>query len=302
MLCGKKKNIYVSGINPIENGHLVSCKIPNYMEIRKYISVGELIETKEPFDLNFNGRMSKWSIIFFPNGQYDCDGVASNNWCVYIKLISCDQPDEAMRMNISITLSSLRSSKKTDDENISVFFANENRRRWAGPFQVNCIEENFLDNILIIKCAFQIISNRKKRTLSHVGSSLFFNSLKKRRGVKPSEEKQKSIDFSSEDVGMTMTRDPFETKSPLRCYCNKSRRQLPITTEVNCEKKEKCSKFRYQKPSSQLNRYQGETHGSPETGSKPISSGCLSVSDIDNNNRDADEGLAGSGFQPMELE
>lgn len=78
----QKQNPEVVEIKTTDNFAAITCKIPTMIEI------GESITTK-PFDLTLGDSITKWSILFYPKGQYDF-GKASKDCRVYLKMISCN--------------------------------------------------------------------------------------------------------------------------------------------------------------------------------------------------------------------
>lgn len=247
-----KHSIVVEDIQTTPNFVMISCTIPNYKCIIKRVQVGESISTSEPIHINLAGFTSKWKIIFFPKGQFDF-GVASENSRAYIKLMSCDMPE--IKFNIKIHLRSstaLLSSSQNDD--LSVFAVNDNTRSWAGPFQLKFVEEDdMLDDILGMKCAFKLIKNVEhkdtiigKRSLCEVDRPM--SSSKKTRLFSPPEnDKDKHTPTHNHNVDDKDPPDPFNYRSPLTQH-----RSADSMKNLSYFPDRSRNKFTYREPSRKI--------------------------------------------------
>lgn len=303
--------INVEKVTASETLAMVICTIPNYKYLIKHVQVGESIATNEPFEMNYPGFSSKWKIIFFPRGQFDF-GLPSDDCRAYVKLISCDRMDLKVKVKIFLLSSSVVASV-SNNQDVSMFAVNDNKRNWAGPFHLQSITgDKLTDDTLTLKCSFKLILSEKekdtlncKRSLCEVDSSApavcgpLLNSSKKTRSSLPPVD---DTDNSKVNVEMVSPKDPpnpFNTKSPL--------------SYAKISKESPRKKFVYRQPSraitsadrsgvknlpwscSKLSLNRSEVMSEPNSQpQKWISSQCLKVSDIFGN-KEADKNEAEAG-------
>lgn len=163
---GHNKNIDVPEICVRNKVAFINCKIPKYKDIIKRIEIGEYITTTHPFDILFQDFTSKWTIFLFPRGQYDY-GIASENIRVYIKNLSYEKPfyEQMLKINICI-----KSSVTEYSSNPREFAFNDSSYQCVGPFQIESIKDNELNENLTISLTFEL-SRKQIHLLSPEGES-----------------------------------------------------------------------------------------------------------------------------------
>lgn len=146
------KNIVISEICVRNNVAFITCEIPKFKDIIKRIEIGEYITTTHPFAIHFPDFTSKWTIFLFPRGQYDY-GIASRNIRIYIKSISYEKPssDQTLKINTCIKWSVTEYRSNTRE-----FAFNDSNYQCIGPFQIESINENELNEHFTISFTFEL--------------------------------------------------------------------------------------------------------------------------------------------------
>ncbi len=77
-------------------------KLDHLLKIK---AIGEFVKSS-PFELNFYNSIgvSKWEILLFPNGQYDCNGKPDSRIFVYLKMMSCEKMSMELKLDVKVQL------------------------------------------------------------------------------------------------------------------------------------------------------------------------------------------------------
>lgn len=158
-----KKQISVNDIYCNDNGYECQAVIKNFSNLRKWISVGENIESNE-FCLIFGDSIgeSKWKLLFYPNGQY-VDEQAGHHVGIYLQLLSCEKEDSTLTSSVTFRFIPV---KKCEHEGYVTHLNKEFSystpvKRWIGKpdfvgkrwFNSKQFKRQFLANdTLIISC------------------------------------------------------------------------------------------------------------------------------------------------------
>lgn len=107
---------------------LIVFEIKKIAQLLQKTSVGEFVKSC-PFELKFSKSIgqSKWVLILFPNGQYDCNGMSDEQISVYLKMISCEKVSMVLKLDVKFQLRSGIGWKQVQ----SLCFNNV-RARWIG--------------------------------------------------------------------------------------------------------------------------------------------------------------------------
>lgn len=169
------KYIKISQIKPGSKIVSVVCDIPNYTYVSKRIEIGQFIST-HAFDVNFSNFTSKWTLIFYPKGQYDY-GFASKNCRAYLKMNTCNKSHQIIKMKINICVKSSSSTIESE------FLFNDKNRNWSGPFLMDSIKEVEIDDNLKITCNFEIIRSESEAGVKKRSSSINVENRKKKQEI-----------------------------------------------------------------------------------------------------------------------
>lgn len=136
-------NIIVNDIQKTENKFVCLARIDNYRNMLKHVSIGESITT-EPFNINFDNSigMSKWVLIFYPQGQYiHCkNATISGNGRVsmYLKMVACKNEDYSLMTSVKFFIKSPYFEMKDEYpcSRSATFLYRDLNKRWIGPFNL----------------------------------------------------------------------------------------------------------------------------------------------------------------------
>lgn len=179
-------------------------RIDDYWNVLERVTVGESVTTSEPIDLHFNDSIgaSKWIIIFYPKGQYNSVGVANGQVSVYLKMLSCDNQDKSLMMDVKFFFKSPYAGVRDEyacTRNANLLYA-DIKKRWIGPFDLVRSRELyssqcgnlFVNNTLTIGCELVIKTMSPPRIYGKASYPTSENSYFRRTNYTTSRRSERS--------------------------------------------------------------------------------------------------------------